>query len=70
MPSMRRREFGTVLGGAAVVLPLEARAQQPTLPVIGFIFDLQSLDGWAERLRAFRQGLKATGFHRAASSNQ
>jgi len=58
---LRRREFITLLGGTAVAWPLSARAQQPaTLPIIGFVGD--SPDQWAVLLRAFRLGLKATGF--------
>jgi putative ABC transport system substrate-binding protein len=58
---MRRRTFIALMGGTMVGWPLAARAQQPAMPVIGLL-NPASPDGFADRLRGFRQGLKDTGF--------
>ena len=58
---MRRREFVTLLGGAAATWPLTARAQQPTMPVIGFLH-LTSPETNQENLASFRRDLSDTGY--------
>src|SRR5262245_16208036 len=58
---MRRRDFISLLGSAAATWPFAARAQQPTVPVVGFLGTTSQQD-FSDRVTAFREGLKETGY--------
>ena len=58
---MRRREFIKAIAGSAAAWPLAASAQQPTMPIIGFLGALSASD-WATRVEALRAGLRDLGY--------
>jgi len=58
---MRRRKFISLLGGTTIGWPLVARAQQASLPVVGFL-NSASAQGYASMAAAFKQGLKESGY--------
>ena len=58
---MRRREFIALFGGAAATWPLVAQAQQPAMPLVGFLAD-GTPEGFAPRLAAFKRGLADGGY--------
>jgi putative ABC transport system substrate-binding protein len=59
---MRRREFITLLGGAAAALPLSVRAQQPAMPLVGYLSTGTPQTDAEPYLIPFRQGLNALGY--------
>jgi len=66
---MRRREFIALLGGAAATRPIAARAQQPTMPIVGFVSG-RSADASVREVAAFRKGFNETGYVEGQRCNE
>lgn len=62
MAAITRRELAAALGGLVAVLPLAVRAQQPAVPVVGFLYNINETVFPSDRLSAFRRGLNEAGF--------
>ena len=65
---MRRREFISLLGGAAAAWPLTARAQQPALPIVGFLRS-EPLGDAMHLVAAFPSGFEGSGIRRGSERN-
>ena len=65
---MQRRDFIKIVAGSTVAWPLAARAQQPAMPVIGFLISVPAAEAIPHLIAAFRRGLAEAAFRRAKTS--